>query len=255
MFPVDDIESLVRKETMNVFSVIHDFGHLRRTAVGAKWFVKVLGGSSEEQEKAYIAGLLHDIVRPASERECHAKASAYRAKEILLKFNIGPDSLQEIITAILSHRKKHEWTSALHQSVFLADKILEQMGALVAFRRSVWVGECDDYKDIEPEDIILKHFEKRLAMFTPGDFPVRFSSLVEYQYKWSVELTEALRNNEQWASELVGYGYDAGRMKTNFEDTIAKFNPKAPVQEKIHKEALLYIKGRKFSQFEKMVGR
>lgn len=85
---IKQIEQFVKNKTKNVFSVTHNFGHLKRTAVGAKWFVKILGGTKEEEKLAYIAGLLHDIKRPTTEKICHAKASAESARKILKKFKL-----------------------------------------------------------------------------------------------------------------------------------------------------------------------
>ena len=155
MLSINKIESFVKNEAKHTESIIHDFSHLKRTAIGARWFVKMMNGNKHDQDLAYIAGLLHDIVRPASEKICHAKASADKSRAILKQFNINHDDSERIIEAVACHRTKHEWKDALHQSIFLADKILEQMGAVVVFRRCMYIGECEDYSNKDPIESIV----------------------------------------------------------------------------------------------------
>lgn len=80
---LETIEERVRRELKKPEMITHDFNHCKRVAIGAKWFVRVLKGKKEEEELAYLAGLLHDIVRPATEKIDHAVLSAEKAKAIL----------------------------------------------------------------------------------------------------------------------------------------------------------------------------
>lgn len=253
MLPVRKIENYVKDETKNIESVVHDFPHLKRTAIGSKWFVKISNGSKHDENLAYIAGLLHDIVRPASEKIDHAKASAEKSQKILEKFKFGEGDKKRIVEAIESHREKQEWKDALHQSVFLADKILEQMGAVIIFRRSMYVGECEDYANKEPLKSIMEQFRKKLKKFTILEFPKKFRKLIRYQYKWSFNFLQALENNEKWAIEIALFGYSAGIKKENIEQTIKKFRPRLIKQKNIYRETILYLKNKKFSEFEKLI--
>jgi len=242
MLPVRKIENYVKNETKNIESVVHDFSHLKRAAISAKWFVKILNGSKRDQDLAYISGLLHDIVRPASEKIDHAKASAEKSQKILEKFKFKERDKKRIIEAIESHREKQEWKDALHQSVFLADKILEQMGAFIIFRRSMYVGECEDYADKEPLKSIMEQFRKKLKKFTILEFPKKFRKLVRYQYKWSFNFLRALENNEKWAIEMALFGYEAGVKKENIIKAIKKFRPRLIEQKNIYQETISYLK-------------
>jgi HD superfamily phosphodiesterase len=217
MLPIKEIESLARERTRNVVSVTHDFGHLKRVAVGAAWFVKVLGGTKEEQDMAYAAGLLHDIVRPASEKVCHAKASARESEKILSALGVEKAAREKMVRAIRDHRLPVKWVSPLHQSIYLADKILEQMGALVAFRRCYYVGECADYRGVKMEEAFRRHFSYRMDR------------------------------------RMGRHMYEAARKRMLLEDAIKSYRPDTKGAERYKKEVTDYLNGRKFGGFRKLV--
>jgi HD superfamily phosphodiesterase len=232
-------------------NTIHDFGHQLRVAKGAVWFVKILEGSERQQKLAYIAGLLHDIVRPATEKICHAAASAKKSERILKNFGWPEKDIQKIVRAIADHRERpKKWLSPLHQSVYLADKILEQMGAYVAFRRCQYVGECEDFRKWPWLEAVQKHFQDRLEKFPPKEFPKRFQTLVSYQYDWPFKFAQALRTKQTWAVYLGKYAWSNGLdHRMSVEQMIENFKPRFKEDVKFKKEALAYIKGRKFRHF------
>jgi len=252
--PVEGIREFVRKETANIHVVTHDFGHLRRVADGAVWFVKVLGGSRREQELAYIAGLLHDIVRPADEKVDHAVASTERGRRILQQFKFGKDDTDAIVEAIRNHRLPVKWKSPLHQSVYLADKIFEQMGAYLIFRRCMYVAESATYKDMLMEEAINKHFAYRMERIKKGDFPLRFSKLVAYQWKWIDEAQKALQAGKPWAWEIAKTSYENGKShEKGLEELILTFEPTHTEGARVKREAVEYLEGKKFKMFERLV--
>jgi len=248
------IEDFVKKESQNIDSLTHNYGHFRRVADGAVWFVKVLGGDEHERRLAYIAGLLHDIVRPADEKVDHAVASAERSRRILQQFKISKDDANAIVEAIRDHRlAPKKWKSPLHQSVYLADKIFEQMGAYLIFRRCMYVAESVTYKDMPMEDAINKHFTYRMERIRQGDFPARFSKLVEYQWRWLAEGQKALKDGRPWAWEIAKASYEAGRnRKKSLEELILTFKPAHPESANAKKEAVAYLEGRKFADFGRL---
>lgn len=250
---IKEIKVFIKNETKNAASMTHDFGHLKRTAVGAKWFAEILGGGKKEQKLAYIAGLLHDIVRPPSKKICHAKASAEKSKKILKMFKIGKADLNKIILAIRDHSERVKWESPLHASVFLADKILEQMGAFVIFRRCMYIGECVDYKKTKAREAIIDQFRKRLSKFNPDNFPRNSSKLVNYQYAWPKKFLRAYENKKAWTVEVVEFFYGYGEKKIPPEMAIEQFKPKYQEGKKYQKEALEYIKGKKFKFFNRLI--
>jgi hypothetical protein len=251
MLPIKEIESIAEMRTRNVVSVTHDFGHLKRIAIGASWFVKIMGGSKEEQDMAYAAGLLHDIVRPASEKMCHAEASAKESGKILSDLNVGKASKEKIVQAIRDHRLPTKWQSPLHQSVYLADKILEQMGAFVAFRRCYYVGECADYKGVDMAEAFRKHFAYRMDRIKKGDFPESVATLVDYQWKWLQDFSILLNKREPWAVRMGGHMFEAARKRVRLEDAIRSYMPDTKEAERYKKEAMDYLEERKFGKMIK----
>lgn len=251
--PIKEIEEFVRKRTENIDFVTHNWGHVIRATKGAVWFVKVLGGSKEEEELAYVAGLLHDIVRPESETIDHAQASADEAEKILKRFGVGGEPLRKIVKAIQDHRKPVAWESPLHQSVYLADKILEQMGAYVIFRRCVYVSEVVEYRDMPWQEAVRKQFRLRLERFQSRAFPERFHNLVEYQYSWPLRFEKAYISGNEWALALAEYAWKRGKENAKVEDIIRGFKPEGPEAEKIKQEAIEYLDGKLFKGFEALV--
>jgi hypothetical protein len=253
--PTKEIEKFVKAESLKLTHATHSYGHFRRVAGGAVWFVKVLGGGRREQELAYIAGLLHDIVRPADERVDHAIASAERAGKILADFKVKREDIEPIVDAIRDHRlQPAKWKSPLHQSVYLADKIFEQMGAYLFFRRCMYVAESVTYRDKPMEKAIEEHFVMRMERIKKGDFPARFSGLVGYQWRWLQEAAEALKSRRPWAWEIAKASYDAGKGGgASIEELILTFEPSSPEAARYRKEAVEYLEGRKMKEFEKLI--
>lgn len=253
MFPLKEIEDFVRNNvTDNI--ITHDFFHFKRVAIGARWFVKILNGSEDEQELAYIAGLLHDCVRPDTEKVDHAIASAEKAREILKGFDIDPGVIEKIIQAIRDHRKPVEWTSPLHQSVYLADKILEQMGYYVAFRRCMYVGECRDYTEMSFEQSVESHFEYRLKKFDFSKFPTMFQHMARERLKPAIGFHEAFKRREEWAVKLAKFCYDVGRNKSmGMDKAIRNFSTSSEKSELYKKWTIEYIDGNRFEEFKKMI--
>ena len=251
---ISEIERIVADELRNSAMITHDFNHCYRVGIGSRWFVKILGGDKEDEKLAYIAGLLHDIVRPATEKIDHAVLSANKAREILEKLGLPQDTIEKIVLPIKDHRRPTQWTSVLHQSVYLADKILEQMGAYIVFRRCVFVGECEDYINSDPLRSIEHQFQKRLQKFDENAFPLEVKNLVRYQYTWPEMFLKSLEKGEAWAVTLAKEGFKIGENKSSTVDEfIRNFNPEDDESEKFQREALDYIEGKKFLEFKTMI--
>ncbi len=253
---VQKIESIVKKETMNSPSVIHNFYHIKRVAIGSKWFASFFSASAEEKRICYIAGLLHDVVRPAKMGD-HASLSAERSRQILTELNVDKDAVETIVWAVKNHSNlkdvaNRQWKSLAEQCVFLADKILEIWGAYIVFRRSMYVGECKNYEGMDKIEALLDHHTHWLNLLTPKDFPL-FKQLAEYQYQWMYDFVKSLQNSEDWAVDLATRLYDAGKEKKDMDKTIRSFLPEGEKQKHFHNEAVAYLDGKKFPEFEKMV--
>lgn len=236
--------------------VIHRWGHIVRTANGAVWFVKVLDGAEREQQLAYVAGILHDIVRPNTELISHAEASSERALQILQNCSeFTEDEKQKICEAIKDHRKPVEWKTPLHQSVYLSDKIFEHMGAYLDFRASVWAGELShsDYKGMEPLEAVLNYYERASKKFLTGEFPCFVDDLVTYQTDWNRSYLEDLQNGEDWAIDMATRLFDSGRKKEEFEVMLMSFKPSGRKQSNWRNEMSDYIQGKKFQHFQRLL--
>ena len=236
-------------------SLIHRWGHIKRAAVGAKWFVKILGGTKEEEELAYVAGLLHDIVRPNTEKIDHAIASAEEAEKILKKFDFAEDKIPLIVQSVRDHRKKPaQWDSILHQSVFLSDKILEQMGAYIVFRRVAYAGEIEDYKGMTAEEAIPIRWEGALKKTKKIFFSENLYKIYEYQNKWQIDFIEEFKKKEEWALNLGKELFKQGREgNKTLEQAIEEFSPVTEKGKEFKKETVEYLQGEKFIEFEKMI--
>lgn len=241
---ISELESFCKKEYEDAESVIHRWGHISRVADGARWFVKVRNGSEENQMLAYSSGLLHDIVRPITEETCHAKASSETAEEILTVFNFKVDHISKICKAIKDHRRPpSNWESILHQSVYLADKILEHMGAYLEFRACVWAGELShtDYRDLEPIEAVLTYYEKASSKFLDGKFPEFTEPIVSYQRRWNQRFYKALKKEQKWSEDMAERLFYEGRKKADFDETLRNFTIKHPEQKRWKKEMISYI--------------
>jgi hypothetical protein len=251
-----DLIERCKSEYEKAESVIHRFGHMTRTAQGAAWFCTVFGGTERDEQLAYIAGMLHDIVRPITEEVCHAQASAEKALEILRDYpGITESEKRNIYYAIRDHRKPVAWKSPLHQSVYLSDKILEHMGAYLDFRAPVWAGELShsDFHELEPLEAVLQYYDIASDKFLTGVFPGFLVYLIDYQVNWNKRYVEALKSNEDWAVDMAEQLFLSGRKKEDFEIILASFKPKG-VQRKWADEMREYIKGKKFNHFRKLIG-
>lgn len=143
-------------------SVVHDIGHVKRVTALSGWFCERMGGSEEDVDDAVVAGMLHDIVRPAADVD-HAKKSAIEARKILE--SLGREGIGRIVSAIRQHSTPSVKQDMVAQSVFCADKIGEQFGAYGALRACVWTGELGG--DFET---LRKMLSKKIKLFTPDMF-------------------------------------------------------------------------------------
>lgn len=254
MLPIKKIEDFVRQEIKDREIISHDFGHLKRVAIGGRWFVKVLDGTKEDQDLAYVAGLLHDVVRYNTEKIYHSGPSAERSKKILEIFNVDEDIIKKIVQAVRDHSVIHQWESLLHKSSFLSDKILEMMGAYIVFRRYTFIGENNDFKKVPFRKACVFYWSKRLEKYPPEKFQECLRKLVEYQRAWPIDFFERFKKGEGWVINLAKKSYDNGRThEFSLEEFIRVFETTCEEDSRIKKEALDYIEGKKFKDFEKLI--
>ncbi|MBU0530476.1 MAG: HD domain-containing protein [Candidatus Aenigmatarchaeota archaeon] len=254
MIPINEIEELAVKTTSDVNSLTHGFPHLKRTAVGARWFSEVLGYDQQDQDLAYAAGIIHDLHRPNTEKTDHTESSVQEAGDLLSKINLSGDIKSRILEMIEEHRDASE-VDLKNKVVFLSDKLFEQMGAYVVFRRWVWIsGECVDYKGVPFVEGYIKQSGYRMSKFNVQTFPPAFQKLAEYQFNWAMDFYEALKQGKEWSLELGDFVTENWRNYTILDDVIRHFNPESDEGQKYKQEALDYIDGKKFDYFKGLVG-
>ena len=251
MLPIKKIESSVAEKMRNAASAVHGFDHLKRTALGAVWFAKALGLDLKEQQIFYVAGLVHDFDRPLSEKE-HKDINAAAADRFLRQFKIEDIIRRRIVGLVEQHRTFSKKPLA-DQCLFLSDKLLEQSGAYIIFRRCVYVGECLDFKEEDFYESMIFHWKERMNKFRPEKFHKNMSSLAHYQYGWQTRFFEALESGQEWAVSIAKECYDVG--KTHRKTLLRTIEEMIPWQEgkEFKEEALLYVKGEKFGDFEKLI--
>lgn len=249
--PVEEIDKAVRKWEFRIDFKSHDFSHVQRVAIGAKWFAKQIGMNSHEQELAYIAGLVHDLGRPKTEKVDHTQSSVELAKKMLEKFSMTEKDSQFVLELVAMHRIGK--TDLKKQVVFLADKLWEQMGVYVVFRRAVFVKEVSDYLNWDQLKAFVHQSEVRLAKFPPEKFPKQFRRLAKAQQDWPLQALETARTKEPWIMELCEHcakGLQAGE---SLDNIIKSFSPKNPDAKRFQTEAIRYITNGKLGDFEELI--
>lgn len=249
--PIQEIEEKIKSQTTSL-SEVHGYGHLRRTAIGARFFSRFFGESEEDQGIAYVAGLIHDLERPNTEKIDHSDISVREATKFLASFSIEQGIKDKIILLIQTHRHAQDIPLS-EQWVYLSDKLFEQMGAYVIFRRGYYVGECEDFMDISMNEAFSSHMKTRMKKFHPDVFNIKLRKLAEYQYKWEEEFITAFEKKEKWAYQLTQQFYIAGREKTPFESLINSFLPLGVEDQKFKDEAVEYMHGKKYPFFESLL--
>ena|SRR3989344_6945232 len=249
--PIQEIEEKIKGQTTSL-SEVHRYGHLGRTAIGAQFFSRFFGESEEDQGIAYVAGLIHDLERPNTEKIDHSDISVREATKFLSPFSVDQETKDEIILLIQTHRHAQDIPLS-EQWVYLSDKLFEQMGAYVIFRRSYYVGECEDFINVSMEEAVTSHMKTRMEKFHPDVFNIKLRKLAEYQYEWEKEFINAFEKKEKWAWQLTQQFYTAGRKKTPFESLINSFLPLGVEDLKFKDEAIAYIYGKKYSFFESLL--
>jgi broad specificity phosphatase PhoE/HD superfamily phosphohydrolase YqeK len=250
--PVHAIEKAVRAWESKTDFKSHDFLHVKRVAVGAKWFAKELGMNQYQQGLSYIAGLVHDLGRPKTEKVDHTESSVRLAEKLLKRFDLNKQEMETILELVESHRIGK--SEPEKQVVFLADKLWEQMGAYVIFRRGIFVKEVTDYKDWDLREAFMTQHNMRIKRFYPALFPKRFQKLAQYQFKWAMGAGKAIEKKEPWILELVNWcAKNAEKKGKTIDGIIKSFNPTHKQGKRYQKEANLYITGERVKRFEGLV--
>ena len=100
----------------------HSFPHVYKTAKVAAGLLSDLGYGSRDIELAEIAGLLHDVGNMVN-RSSHALTGGVLAESILSRYDMPPDEVASIITAIGNHDEETgRPVNIIAAALILADK-------------------------------------------------------------------------------------------------------------------------------------
>ncbi|OIO27659.1 hypothetical protein AUJ16_02565 [Candidatus Micrarchaeota archaeon CG1_02_60_51] len=152
--------------------------HVLPTALLSREIAKKAGGSAEEQELAFVAGLLHDWKRLPDQKlkklgkeDCHERDSAAFARKILQVYGYSPEETESAAKAIASHsfglspengaRSVANAEGIVARALKAADKA-GQLGAEGVWRRNVFLGEAKPNFTLEQA---RDYYGKRIKKF------------------------------------------------------------------------------------------
>jgi HD superfamily phosphodiesterase len=249
---IGQIEQYVKEQTKGI-SPVHGFMHLRRTAIGAKWFTECFGGTKEDGDVAYVAGLIHDLKRPSTEKIDHTDISVNEAKKVLSMFSLDEIERKQIITLIGEHRVFHD-VPLFQQSIFLSDKLLEQSGAYLVFRRNYYIGECEDFRTLPFEEAVILHWESKMKKFFPEQFHEKVRKLALSQFAWVKEFFDAFLQKKPWAQSIAKDFYAFGRdHRPDLDLLIQSYTSEHPETRRFQEEAVHYVEGEKYRFFKSLI--
>ncbi len=178
----DKIKQSIRKEAKSFFknaSGCHDWTHVERVVKLANIIGKEEGADLDVLE---IAVLLHDIGRKKEIKSkgklCHAEEGVVLAKDILKKYNLNEDVVDNILHCIISHRYRnnHIPNTIEAKALYDADK-LDSIGAIGIARDFLFAGNAgSNCLYTGNENKILK--EGYNHSYTKED-----SAIIEYEFK------------------------------------------------------------------------
>ena len=222
---VDETDSVYENASMRS----HRKGHIHRTRDGAVWYVDHLYGEEREQQLAYVAGQLHDIVRPRTDEKCHAQLSSEKAYNILRDYSEFTEKEKvEICEAVKDHRKRPlEWKSPLHVSVYLADKTLEHMGAYLDGRVSYAAGanDLEELDGMEPLEWLKEYYSMASKKFLEAKFPSFCHNLVSYQINWNNIFLKAMKDEQDWCCDMITQIAESAQNGMDMDEALTSFQP------------------------------
>jgi len=179
----------------------HDFEHVLRVLKLAERIGKAEGA---DMEVLRAAVLLHDVARVAEDQggQCHAKAGAERAREILAGHAV--ERVEAVVQAIAAHRfRNSELPHTLEARILYDADKLDAIGAIGVARAYAIAGRCGQrlWADV-PDTYASRNVEEARADVSDTEHtPVH-----EYVYKLS-RLTSSLFTATSRAMALDRHEY------------------------------------------------
>ncbi len=246
-------DSVVKQFEGVVFAIMkgqnaaHEEGHSRRVAYYSAKYIETGGGSPSEQKKAYLTGIAHDVIRPASDIP-HELPSAEKFIDVVEPYQsdlqLNEFDIRQMFDAIERHGDMPElWNiNPIQDAVFFADKVFEASGAYILFRRPLFMAENKDAKGADAVEKTLIKTRQKTAKFKPEVFPLRVRKIAKYQYNLQIEFLNGLEHNVPWAVNIAETMYSYGENKDmSLEDVIRTYEPVSDIDMRIKQEAVKYL--------------
>ena len=121
----------------------HDWDHIQRVY---QLCIRIGKKENADMQVVKLAALLHDIGRKEQDASkghlCHAQIGAIKAQNILFRYHIAPEIIDQVVYCIKTHRfRRGEKPTSLEAKVlFDADK-LDSIGAIGIGRAFFFAGE------------------------------------------------------------------------------------------------------------------
>lgn len=253
VIPMYREEPIVKQFEDVVFAIMkgqnaaHEEGHSRRVAHYSAKYIKTGGGTSSEQKKAYLTGIAHDVIRPASDKP-HELPSAEKFIDVVEPYQsalqLNEFDIRQMFDAIAFHGDMPKvWNiNPIQDGVFFADKVFEASGAYILFRRPLFMAENKDAKGADAAEKTLIKTKQKTAKFKPDVFPFRVRKIAEYQYDLQIEFLHGLEHNAYWAVNIAEKMYAHGENKDmSLEDAIRTYEPISDIDMRIKQEAVKYL--------------
>jgi uncharacterized protein len=155
----------------------HAFDHVERVL---KLAVRLALEEGADLEVVRFAALLHDIERAREDKgevDCHAVASAERARQLLLERGLSEEFARRVAECIRSHRfRKNEEPKSLEAKVLSDADKLDATGAVGIARAYLFGGRYGQR---------LWEEEPKKKRFYPGMNAEEYSPRTEYELKLS----------------------------------------------------------------------
>lgn len=178
----DKIKKSIKKEAKSFFksaSGCHDWTHVERVV---KLAIKIGKKEKADLDILEVAALLHDIGRieeiKSKGKFCHAEEGAKLAKNILKKYNLDEEIVNNILHCIISHRYRNNHIPNTIEAKVLydADK-LDSIGAVGIARDFLFAGNAGS-------NCLYTGNEKKI--FKEGhnySYTKEDSAIIEYEFK------------------------------------------------------------------------
>jgi len=195
-----NIISELKKEIQPRFfsDISHGFDHTERVYNMA---IKLAKHEKADLDVIEIAALLHDIARSKEENDkkiCHADEGAKMAKNILKKYNLQSEKINNILHCIRVHRYSRGLKSETIEAKIIQDADrLDAIGAICVARVFAYSGKKNrpfHNTTIKPRDVYfgassetsINHFFEKILKIKPEGFNTKKAKeIAKERYKFT----------------------------------------------------------------------